>query len=157
MQAPRPANEPLRAAPRRRRRIRQLAKEHDKKVYAFAEDVAASGGYMLMCAGDRLFAGREPTRAPPVMGPLAQAPVRGSRCADPSSLVGSVGVVGGGFGFVEAIQKLGVERRLLTAGKHKAPMDPFLVRDSSSPRLRPLTLPLRGSPSSPKRTGASER
>jgi signal peptide peptidase SppA len=83
------------------RRIRQLATESGRPVIAFAEDVAASGGYMMACAADEIV-------------------------CDPSSLVGSIGVVGGSFGFSRLIDKLGIERRLYTAGDHKAMLDPFL-------------------------------
>jgi signal peptide peptidase SppA len=82
-------------------RIRQLAVEKKLPVLVFVEDVAASGGYMLACAGDEIF-------------------------CDPSSILGSIGVVGGSFGFQELIKKIGVERRLYTAGEHKAMLDPFL-------------------------------
>lgn len=82
------------------RRIRQLAAEKDKKVIAFVEDVAASGGYMLACAGDEII-------------------------ADPASIVGSIGVVSQGFGFVGLLERIGVERRLHTAGTRKAILDPF--------------------------------
>src|SRR6516164_7862136 len=82
-------------------RIRQLAVEKKLPVLVFVEDVAASGGYMIACAGDEIF-------------------------CDPSSILGSIGVVGGSFGFQEAIKKIGVERRLYTAGSHKAMLDPFL-------------------------------
>jgi signal peptide peptidase SppA len=82
-------------------RIRQLAAEKTMPVLVFVEDVAASGGYMIACAGDEIF-------------------------CDPSSILGSIGVVGGSFGFQELIQKIGVERRLYTAGAHKAMLDPFL-------------------------------
>src|SRR5271156_3640246 len=82
-------------------RIRQLAHEKNLQVMVFVEDVAASGGYMIACAGDEIF-------------------------CDPSSILGSIGVVGGSFGFQELIKKLGVERRLYTAGAHKAMLDPFL-------------------------------
>ncbi len=82
-------------------RIRALAAEKKLPVLAFVEDVAASGGYMLACAADEIF-------------------------CDPSSIVGSIGVVGGSFGFQEMIRKIGVERRLYTAGEHKAMLDPFL-------------------------------
>lgn len=81
-------------------RIRDLAAEKKKPVLVFVEDVAASGGYMIACAGDEII-------------------------ADPSSIVGSIGVVSGGFGFVEALQKLGVERRVHTSGRNKAVLDPF--------------------------------
>ncbi|HEX4407740.1 MAG TPA: S49 family peptidase [Xanthobacteraceae bacterium] len=83
------------------RRIRELAKEHDRRVIAFVEDAGASGGYMIACAADDIF-------------------------ADPHSIVGSIGVVGGSFGFDKAIAKLGIERRLYTSGEHKATLDPFL-------------------------------
>jgi len=83
------------------RRIRQLATESGRPVIAFAEDVAASGGYMVACAADEIV-------------------------CDPSSLVGSIGVVGGSFGFSKLIDKLGIERRLYTSGDHKAMLDPFL-------------------------------
>src|SRR6202045_1694438 len=82
-------------------RIRQLAAEKQLPVLVFVEDVAASGGYMIACAGDEIF-------------------------CDPSSILGSIGVVGGTFGFQELIKRIGVERRLYTAGAHKAMLDPFL-------------------------------
>jgi signal peptide peptidase SppA len=82
-------------------RIRQLAEEKKLPVLVFVEDVAASGGYMIACAGDEIF-------------------------CDLSSILGSIGVVGGSFGFQELIKKIGVERRLYTAGSHKAMLDPFL-------------------------------
>jgi signal peptide peptidase SppA len=82
-------------------RVRQLAAEKKIPVLVFVEDVAASGGYMIACAGDEIF-------------------------CDPSSILGSIGVVGGSFGFQELIKKIGVERRLYTAGEHKAMLDPFL-------------------------------
>lgn len=82
------------------RRIRDLAEEKNKKVLVFVEDVAASGGYMIACAGDEIF-------------------------ADPSSIVGSIGVVSSSFGFPELLKKIGVERRVYTAGKNKVSLDPF--------------------------------
>src|SRR5271170_4405928 len=85
-------------------RIRQLAAEKGLPVLVFVEDVAASGGYMIACAGDEIF-------------------------CDPSSILGSIGVVGGSFGFQELIRKIGVERRLYTAGAHKAMLDPFLAEN----------------------------
>ena len=85
-------------------RIRQLATEKQLPVLVFVEDVAASGGYMIACAGDEIF-------------------------CDPSSILGSIGVVGGSFGMTELIKKIGVERRLYTAGSHKAMLDPFLPED----------------------------
>jgi signal peptide peptidase SppA len=83
------------------RRIRQLAAENARPVIAFAEDVAASGGYMIACAADEIF-------------------------CDPSSILGSIGVVGSSFGFPKLMEKLGVERRLYVSGEHKAMLDPFL-------------------------------
>ena len=82
------------------RRIRQLAEEKKKTVYVFCEDVAASGGYYLALAGDEIY-------------------------ADPSSIIGSIGVIFAGFGFDKAMQKLGVERRVYTAGENKDALDPF--------------------------------
>jgi signal peptide peptidase SppA len=83
------------------RRIRQLAEEKKIPVLAFIEDVGASGGYMLACAGDEII-------------------------CDQYSIVGSIGVVGGSFGFPKLMEKLGIERRLYTSGEHKAMLDPFL-------------------------------
>jgi signal peptide peptidase SppA len=83
------------------RRIRQLAEEKKIPVLTFIEDVGASGGYMLACAGDEII-------------------------CDQYSIVGSIGVVGGSFGFPKLMDKLGVERRLYTSGEHKAMLDPFL-------------------------------
>ena len=83
------------------RRIRALADEKKLPVIAFAEDVAASGGYMIACAADEII-------------------------CDESSIVGSIGVVGGAFGFNKLIEKIGVERRLYTSGENKAMLDPFL-------------------------------
>jgi signal peptide peptidase SppA len=82
-------------------RIRSLAEEHDLPVIAFAEDVAASGGYWLACAADEIF-------------------------ANEASIVGSIGVVSSGFGFQGLIARYGVERRVHTAGESKATLDPFL-------------------------------
>jgi serine protease SohB len=82
------------------RRIRQLAEEKKIPVLAFIEDVGASGGYMLACAADEIV-------------------------CDQFSIVGSIGVVGGSFGFVKAMEKLGIERRLYTAGERKVMLDPF--------------------------------
>ena len=81
-------------------RIRSLAEEKGLPVLAFVEDVAASGGYWLACAADEIF-------------------------ADPSSIVGSIGVVSAGFGFTEAIGRLGIERRVHATGQRKALLDPF--------------------------------
>ena len=83
------------------RRIRQLADEKHIPVLAFVEDVGASGGYMLACAADEII-------------------------CDQYSIVGSIGVVGGTFGFTKLMDKLGIERRLYTAGDRKVMLDPFL-------------------------------
>ncbi|MFY9686931.1 MAG: S49 family peptidase [Pseudolabrys sp.] len=83
------------------RRIRQLADEKHIPVLAFVEDVGASGGYMLACAADEII-------------------------CDQFSIVGSIGVVGGTFGFTKLMDKLGIERRLYTAGDRKVMLDPFL-------------------------------
>ncbi|HJD58919.1 MAG TPA: S49 family peptidase [Rickettsia endosymbiont of Ceroptres masudai] len=82
------------------KRIRDLAKENKIKIYSFIEDMAASGGYWLACSGDWIYASY-------------------------SSVIGSIGVVSSGFGFHEAINKLGIERRVYTEGKNKAILDPF--------------------------------
>ncbi len=82
------------------RRIRQLSDEKKIPVLAFIEDVAASGGYMLACAADEIV-------------------------CDQYSIVGSIGVVGGSFGFPKAMEKLGIERRLYTSGDRKVMLDPF--------------------------------
>ena len=82
------------------RRIRALAEEKKLPVLVFVEDAAASGGYMIACAGDEIF-------------------------ADPSSIVGSIGVVSASFGFDRLIERFGVERRVHTAGENKAMLDPF--------------------------------
>ncbi|WP_426125146.1 S49 family peptidase [Pararhizobium sp. PWRC1-1] len=81
-------------------RIRDLAEEKKKRVIIFVEDVAASGGYMIALAGDEII-------------------------ADPTSIVGSIGVVSGGFGFPDLLKKIGVERRVYTAGSNKVMLDPF--------------------------------
>src|ERR1700681_234163 len=96
------------------RRIRQLAEEKKLPVIAFVEDVGASGGYMAACAADEII-------------------------CDISSIVGSIGVVGGSFGFPKLIERLGIERRLYTAGEHKASLDPFLPEDAEDvQRLKAL-------------------
>jgi serine protease SohB len=82
-------------------RIRALSAEKEIPVIAFVEDVAASGGYMIACAADEIV-------------------------ADPSSIVGSIGVIGASFGFSKLIEKIGVERRIYTSGANKAMLDPFL-------------------------------
>ena len=81
-------------------RIRRLADEKNIPVYAFVEDVAASGGYWLACAADEIW-------------------------ADHGSVVGSIGVISAGFGFQELIERYGIERRMFTAGKNKSTLDPF--------------------------------
>ncbi len=80
--------------------IRRLAQEKEAPVLSFIEDVGASGGYILAAAGDEIY-------------------------ADDSSVVGSIGVIAGGFGFHEAISRFGVERRVHTAGDNKSMLDPF--------------------------------
>ncbi len=82
-------------------RIRQLAAEHNKRVHVFCEDVAASGGYFIAAAGDEIY-------------------------ADPSSIIGSIGVISQGFGLDKAIERLGIERRVYTSGLSKGALDPFL-------------------------------
>ena len=81
--------------------IREQAKKNKKKVIVFAEDVAASGGYLIACAGDEIY-------------------------ANSSSIIGSIGVIYSSFGFKDLIQKIGVQRRVYTAGKNKSTLDPFL-------------------------------
>ena len=82
-------------------RIRELARKNDVPVISFVEDVAASGGYWLACAGDQII-------------------------ANPASIIGSIGVVSAGFGFDRAIDKIGVDRRVYTSGISKSMLDPFL-------------------------------
>lgn len=82
------------------KRIRDLATKHEKEVLVFVEDVAASGGYMIALAGDEII-------------------------ADETSIVGSIGVVSSGFGFTGLMEKIGVERRVYTAGEKKVTLDPF--------------------------------
>jgi signal peptide peptidase SppA len=98
------------------KRIRDLAAEKNKRVLVFVEDVAASGGYMIALSGDEII-------------------------ADPSSIVGSIGVVSASFGFTEMIKKLGVERRVHTAGSNKAVLDPFQPeKQEDVERLKALQL-----------------
>lgn len=98
------------------KRIRDLASEKNKTVLMFVEDVAASGGYMIAVAGDEII-------------------------ADPSSIVGSIGVVSASFGFTELMKKIGVERRVHTAGQNKAVLDPFKPeRKEDVERLKALQL-----------------
>lgn len=95
-------------------RIRQLAEEKEIPVYAFCEDVAASGGYWLACAAEEIY-------------------------ADPASIVGSIGVVSAGFGFTELLEKIGVERRVHTSGEKKGMLDPFVPEvEDDLERLREI-------------------
>jgi signal peptide peptidase SppA len=95
-------------------RIRALAAEKSLPVLASVEDVAASGGYMIACAADEIV-------------------------GDPASIVGSIGVIGASFGFTDAIRKLGVERRIYTAGENKSMLDPFLPeKEEDVARLKAL-------------------
>ena len=98
--------------------IRQLAEKNKKKVIVFAEDVAASGGYLIACAGDEIY-------------------------ANSSSIVGSIGVISASFGFQDAIKKIGVERRVYTAGKNKSTLDPFREeKEEDIQRIKKLQLEL---------------
>ena len=98
--------------------IRQHAKKNKKKVIVFAEDVAASGGYLIACAGDEIY-------------------------ANSSSIIGSIGVIYSSFGFTELIKKIGVERRVHTAGKNKSTLDPFLdEKKEDIERLKNIQLDL---------------
>tara|TARA_B100000161_G_scaffold256820_1_gene220223 strand:- start:12 stop:824 length:813 start_codon:yes stop_codon:yes gene_type:complete len=98
--------------------IRQLAKKNKVKVMVFAEDVAASGGYFIACAGDEIY-------------------------ANSSSIIGSIGVISASFGFKDLIQKIGVERRVYTAGKNKSTLDPFKEeKEDDIKRLKTIQLEL---------------
>ena len=98
--------------------IRAQAKKNKKKVIVFAEDVAASGGYLIACAGDEIY-------------------------ANSSSIIGSIGVIYSSFGFTELIKKIGVERRVHTAGKNKSTLDPFLDEKTEDiERLKTIQLDL---------------
>ena len=98
--------------------IRQKAEKSKKKVIVFAEDVAASGGYLIACAGDEIY-------------------------ANSSSIIGSIGVIYSSFGFTELIKKIGVERRVHTAGKNKSTLDPFLEEKKEDiDRLKNIQLDL---------------
>jgi len=92
------------------KRLTSLAKELGVPIYSFVEDVAASGGYWLACAGDKIFANK-------------------------SSIIGSIGVISSGFGFHEAIGKMGIERRVIAEGKNKSVLDPFQPTKSSDVKL----------------------
>jgi signal peptide peptidase SppA len=101
-------------------RIRQLAEEKKVPVIAFVEDVGASGGYMLACAADEII-------------------------CDQFSMVGSIGVVGGSFGFPKLMDKLGIERRLYTSGERKVMLDPFLPeKPDDLKRLKALQKDIHG-------------
>ena len=91
-------------------RIIELSKKNNIPVFAFVEDVAASGGYWLACAADEIF----------VM---------------PASIVGSIGVISAGFGFVEVIKKIGVERRVFSKGENKGMLDPFQPQNSDDVKV----------------------
>ncbi|MDA9190246.1 S49 family peptidase [Alphaproteobacteria bacterium] len=96
------------------KRIRQLADEHNTPVIAFCEDVAASGGYWLASCADEIY-------------------------ADEASIIGSIGVISAGFGFTDAISKLGIERRVYTSGESKSILDPFKDENPNDvARLRAL-------------------
>ena len=98
--------------------IRSQAKKNKKKVIIFMEDVAASGGYLIACAGDEIYANQ-------------------------SSIVGSIGVIYSSFGFKELIQKIGVQRRVYTAGKNKSTLDPFMdEKQEDIERLKNIQLEL---------------
>jgi len=98
--------------------IRQLAKKNKTKVIIFAEDVAASGGYFIACAGDEIY-------------------------ANSSSIIGSIGVISASFGFKDLIQKIGVQRRVYTAGKNKSTLDPFMdEKKEDIDRLKSIQLDL---------------
>ena len=98
--------------------IKKLAKKNNKKILVFAEDVAASGGYLIACAGDEIY-------------------------ANSSSIVGSIGVISASFGFQDAIKKIGIERRVYTAGKNKSTLDPFLEEKKEDiQRLKNIQLDL---------------
>ena len=98
--------------------IKQLAKEKKVKVIIFAEDVAASGGYLISCAGDEIY-------------------------ANSSSIIGSIGVISASFGFKDLIKKIGIERRVYTAGKNKSTLDPFVdEKEEDIKRLKSIQLEL---------------
>ena len=98
--------------------IRQLAKKYKVKVLIFAEDVAASGGYLISCAGDEIY-------------------------ANSSSIIGSIGVISASFGFKDLIKKIGIDRRVYTAGKNKNTLDPFVEeKEEDINRLKSIQLEL---------------
>ncbi|MCF3973198.1 S49 family peptidase [Paracoccus salsus] len=99
-------------------RVRRLADETGTPVHAFVEDMAASGGYWLACAGDRIW-------------------------ADDSSVLGSIGVISAGFGFHQLLERWGIERRVHTAGRSKSTLDPFRPESSEDvERLRNVLEPI---------------
>ncbi|MDA9817882.1 S49 family peptidase [Flavobacteriaceae bacterium] len=91
-------------------KIRELSHKHKIPVFTFAQDVAASGGYWLLCAGDEIY-------------------------AHEASIIGSIGVVSASFNFSEAIKKIGVERKIHTEGKSKALLDPFSPEDKDGVKM----------------------
>ncbi len=96
--------------------IKEQSKKRKKKVIIFAEDVAASGGYLIACAGDEIY-------------------------ANSSSIIGSIGVISASFGFKNLIEKIGIERRVYTAGKNKSTLDPFLdEKEEDINRLKNIQL-----------------
>merc|ERR1712159_629294 len=98
--------------------IKSQARKNKKKVIIFAEDVTASGGYLIACSGDEIYANQ-------------------------SSIVGSIGVIYSSFGFKELIQKIGVQRRVYTAGKNKSTLDPFMdEKQEDIQRLKNIQLEL---------------
>ena len=98
--------------------IREQAQKKKVKVIVFAEDVAASGGYLIACAGDEIY-------------------------ANSSSIIGSIGVIYSSFGFKDLIKKIGIERRIYTAGKNKSTLDPFLEENNEDiERLKNIQLDL---------------
>merc|ERR1712159_954476 len=99
--------------------IKSQARKNKKKVIIFAEDVAASGGYLIACSGDEIYANQ-------------------------SSIIGSIGVIYSSFGFTELINKIGVQRRVYTAGKNKSTLDPFMEEKKEDiERLKNIQLDLR--------------
>ena len=98
--------------------IKKMAKKNNKKILVFAEDVAASGGYLIACAGDEIY-------------------------ANSSSIIGSIGVISASFGFQDAIKRIGIERRVYTAGKNKSTLDPFKEeKEEDIQRLKKIQLEL---------------
>ena len=98
--------------------VRKMAKEKNVKVLVFAEDVAASGGYLIACAGDEIY-------------------------ANSSSIIGSIGVIYSSFGLQELIKKAGIQRRIYTAGKNKSTLDPFVdEKKEDIERLKKIQLDL---------------